>query len=145
MWAHYGDNNRGFIVAFDSDHEWFRRRRGGQPTRLHKVTYFDGKVEELLVDVRAALISKTADWAYEREWRLCATEDQIDRVVGDPADPIHLVEFPIDVVSRVILGPRADADLTARIRNCLETDYPHIPLFRAVPNRATHTYDEVII
>ena len=34
MWAHYADNNSGFVVAFDTEHEWFQRRKDGQKTRL---------------------------------------------------------------------------------------------------------------
>lgn len=60
------------------------------------MTYFDGKVEETLADIQAALISKTTTWKCEREWRPYVKEDQIDRTVGDPADPIPLLDFPPD-------------------------------------------------
>jgi hypothetical protein len=143
MWAHYADNNSGFVVAFDTEHEWFQRRKGGQKTRLQKVTYFDGKVEEPLADIQAALISKTTAWEYEREWRLYVKEDQVDRTVGDPADPIHLLDFPPDAVDRVILGPKTREETAQRIRDALAARYPNTRLVRAVPNRANHTYDEV--
>lgn len=143
MWAHYADNNSGFVVAFDTEHEWFQRRKDGQKTRLQKVTYFDGKVEEPLADVQAALISKTTAWEYEREWRLYVKEDQVDRTVGDPTDPIHLLDFPHDAVDRVILGPKAREETVQRISIALAARYPSARLVRAVPNRSSHTYDEV--
>lgn len=46
MWAHYADNNAGFVVAFDTEHAWFRQRKGGEKTRLQKVAYFDGSVAQ---------------------------------------------------------------------------------------------------
>lgn len=143
MWAHYADNNGGFVVAFNTEHEWFQRRKDGKKTRLQKVTYFDGKVEEPLANVQAALISKTTDWEYEREWRLYVKEDQVDNIVGDPADPIHLLNFPPDAVDRVILGPKTREETAQVIRDALAARYPNTRLVRAVPNRANHNYDEV--
>lgn len=143
MWAHYADNNSGFVVAFDTEHEWFQRRKDGQKTRLQKVTYFDGKLEEPLADLQAALISKTMAWEYEREWRLYVKEDQVDKTVGDPTDPIHLLDFPPNAVDRVILGPKTPEETAQRIRDALTARYPNARLVRAAPNRANHTYDEV--
>lgn len=143
MWAHYADNNSGLVVAFDSAHDWFTRRKDGKRTRLQRVAYFDGKVEEPLQDVRSALISKTTDWKYEREWRLYVKEDQVDKIVGDASDPIHLLDFPSEAVNRVILGHKASEETTARVRAVLSVDYPTARIVRVVPNRANHTYDEV--
>lgn len=143
MWAHYADNNSGFVVAFDTRSEWFTCREDGTKGRLQRVAYFDGKVEEPLQNVQAALVSKTADWAYEREWRLYAKEAQIDKIVGSPSDLIHLINFPSDIVDRVILGPRTSDEVASRIREVVAAKYPKARLVRAIPNRANHTYDEV--
>lgn len=143
MWAHYADNNSGFVVAFDTRNEWFTRREDGTKGRLQKVAYFDGKVEEPLQNVQAALISKTTDWEYEREWRLYVREEEIDKIVGNPSDSIHLINFPCDVVDRVILGPKTSDEVATRIREVVAANYPNARLVRAVPNRAEHTYDEV--
>ena len=143
MWANYADNNGGFVVAFDTEHEWFQNLNDGKKTRLQKVTYFDGKVEEPLANVQAALISKTTDWEHEREWRLYVKEDRVDKIVGHPADPIHLLDFPPDAVNRVILGPKTRPEIANRIRDAVADRYPHAPVMRAVTNRRSHTYDEV--
>jgi hypothetical protein len=143
MWAHYADNNTGFVVAFDTEDLWFRQRKNGEKTRLQKVTYFDGKLEEPLENPQVAFISKTTDWVYEREWRLYIKDGEADLTVGDPNDPIHLLNFPPDAVDRVILGPKTSEDVTLRIRKALVARYPNTRLVRAVPNRTNHTYDEV--
>lgn len=143
MWAHYADNNSGFVVAFDADNIWFRQRKRGEKTRLKKVAYFDGKLEEPLENLQMAFISKTTDWSYEREWRLYVKDGEADFTVGDASDPIQLLKFPADAVDRVILGPKTSDDVTMRIRDVVAAKYPHAGLVRAVANRTNHTYDEV--
>ena len=143
MWAHYAGNHQGFVVAFDTSSEWFAKRKDGQPTRIRKVAYFDGTLEEPLQAPELALCSKTTDWAYEREWRLYARAPQIDATFGNANDPVHVINFPVDAVSRVIVGAKASLETTERIRSILKEKYPHARLTRAEPNRRTLSYDEV--
>jgi hypothetical protein len=37
MWAHYADNNAGFVAAFDTENSWFHQRKSGQKARLQKI------------------------------------------------------------------------------------------------------------
>jgi hypothetical protein len=145
MWAHYADNHQGFVVAFDTNHDWFKNRKDGKKTRIQKVTYFDGMIEEPLENVSAAFISKTTDWAYEHEWRLYAKVEQVDSTFGTPNDPIHVLNFPVNIVDRVIMGSKASADTIENIRCILKMRYPHARLTRANPNRETHSFDELDI
>lgn len=144
MWAHYADNNTGFVVAFDTEHAWFHLRKTGEKARLQKVAYFDGKLEEPLENLQEAFISKTADWAYEREWRLYIKDGEADLTVGSVDEPIQLLKFPPEAVDRVILGSRARPEVAARIREAVDSRYPNAQLTRAVPNRHSHTYKEVL-
>lgn len=143
MWAHYADNNAGFVVAFDTENAWFHQRKNGEKTRLQKVAYFDGKLDELLDNPQAALISKTTDWSYEREWRLYIKNGQADLIAGSAENPIHLLRFPPEAIDRVILGPKTLPEVTVQISNAVITSYPHAKITRAIPNRQTHTYEEV--
>lgn len=143
MWAHYADNNAGFVVAFDTENAWFHQRKNGEKTRLQKVEYFDGKLDEPLENPQAAFISKTTDWAYEREWRLYIKNDEADLTVGNADDPIQLHKFPPEAVDRIILGAKTHPEIADRIRDAVASRYPHAPVMRAVPNRQSHTYDEV--
>lgn len=140
MWAHYAANDTGFVVAFDTEHDWFQHRKDAQNTRLQKITYFDGKVEEPLENIQAAFISKTADWSYEREWRIYANEDEIEKTVGTPDDPVHLLTFPADAVARVIVGSKATEETVKHIRAVLGERYPGVELLRAFPDRSSQTY-----
>lgn len=143
MWAHYADNNSGFVVAFDTENSWFYQRKNGEKSRLQKVVYFNGKLDEPLDNPQAAFISKTTDWSYEQEWRLYIKDEQADLTVGSSEEPIHLLRFPPEAVDRVILGPKTLPEVAARICNAVATHYPHAKVTRATPNRQSHTYEEV--
>lgn len=145
MWAHYADNHQGFVVAFDTDHEWFKQRKDGKKNRLQKIVYFDGMIEEPLENVSAAFMSKTTDWAYEREWRLYAQVDQVDATYGTDSDPVHVVNFPEGAVQRVIVGSKATPEAIENIRSVLKKKYPHAGLTKSTPNRKTASFDEVDI
>ena len=143
MWAMYADNNAGFVVAFDTENAWFHQRKSGEKTRLQKVAYFDGKLDELLENPQAAFISKVTDWVHEREWRLYIKNGEADLTVGNADDPIQLLKFPPEAVDRIILGAKTRPEIADRIRDAVASRYPHAPVMRAVPNRQSHTYDEV--
>ncbi|WP_313591913.1 DUF2971 domain-containing protein [Agrobacterium cavarae] len=70
MWAHYAVNHTGFVLEFDTAHPWFRNISDKQKSLLRQVKYVDGQLDEALDDPHAAFGSKTADWAYEKEWRV---------------------------------------------------------------------------
>lgn len=69
MWAHYGDNYRGFCLEFDTSHF----------EKLQKVTYsndlpmFDPvpilSHQFEASDFMSMFTSKSSSWAYEKEWR----------------------------------------------------------------------------
>ena len=142
MWAHYGGNSTGFVIAFDSQSAFFRRGDEGERQGLQKITYFDGRIGEPMDDPYRAFISKQADWSYEREWRLYLKADQATRsfTVGD--DEIHLVQFPREAVRRVVLGLRASQELEAELAVLLDQEYPEVPLTRVCADRSTATLSE---
>jgi len=136
MWAHYADNSKGFVIAFDTSSQFFRRGDKGELQGLHKVKYFDGRVSEIMDDPFAALISKQADWSYEREWRLYARAEDVTEVLTGGAEDIHLVNFPREAVQRVVLGLRASAKLEEDLRSIMSA-FPSVPLMRLKADRAT--------
>ena len=142
MWAHYAANSAGFVIAFNTTSEFFRRGENHELQALHKVHYFDGRISEMIDDPFIALNSKQKDWAYEHEWRLYVEPDHVTEVLkGD--DDIHLVAFPKTAVQRVILGPRANPQDEARIRAALQQDYEDVPLLKMHADRATATLVEL--
>jgi hypothetical protein len=137
MWAHYAANSTGFVIAFDTASQFFRRGEKGELRGLHKVNYFDGKITEIIDNPYGALISKQADWSYEREWRLYVKPEAVSKTVPNPDESIQLVEFPKDAVRRVILGLRASTELEERLLRVLRSDYKGVSLVRLKADRAS--------
>jgi Protein of unknown function (DUF2971) len=145
MWAHYAGNNSGFVIRYDTAHEWFQQRIDRTSTRLQKVAYLDAELEEALDNVQGVFISKSSDWSYEQEWRLYCGKDHIEKTVGSPVDPIHLIGFPRDAVSAVIIGSKASQETAARAREILAAQYPKANLLVAkpIPLGSSYSLEEI--
>lgn len=119
MWAHYSHNHRGVVVEFNENlfSEYFPEVSFGD------VDYRDDAPEGLLellmracrirkpryhfllqqAVLSAAYYTKHSYWAYEQERRLVARDQDIKKTNG-----IMLIEFPVECISAIIVGLRAD-------------------------------------
>lgn len=110
MWSHYAKSHTGFCIGYDTEKikvcakYFYEITKPGNKvidyyiinyTRLYpKITPFP--------DIRdpgayiAKLKSKSADWKYEKEWRLVINQTE-------PIDN-RIVEIPIDAIVEVYLG-----------------------------------------
>lgn len=138
MWAHYGGNHTGVVVAFDTAHPWFMDDKG--KSKLQKINYLDEQNEELFDDLQGALSSKGTDWAYEREWRINCAMKQIEKTIDIGQDKIHLRSFPTEAVTSVIVGAKASNATIEHTRDILMRKYPHALLQRATPRRMASTF-----
>jgi Protein of unknown function (DUF2971) len=145
MWAHYADNSKGFVIALDTDKPFFKRGDSEERQGLHKVTYFDGRMAEMIDSPYEALISKQADWAYEREWRLYTKAEDADRVISKDDDDIHLIAFPTNVVNRVILGIRSSSSLEENLKAIIAKRFPHVRLTSLTADRASTSLTETTV
>jgi hypothetical protein len=99
MWSHYADNHRGFCLEFSSSEpqsspfpvSWPITYQGDRP--IVDTTVTADNIDTDLI-VRRGLLTKSLDWAYEREWRALK-----ERGTG----PMVL---PEGLLSAVILGAR---------------------------------------
>lgn len=133
MWAHYGQNGKGFAIEVD---EGALRDELGAAGVIQDVTYRDTRNENLAEalaraqfrqkfrdiyflqqDVyNAAYFTKAACWSYEKERRL-VLNDAPNLLQVDGAS---LLSIPRDCVSAVILGPNTDADTQLKLRSYAE-------------------------
>ncbi len=143
MWAHYANSHKGFVIAFDTKHIWFKEWQNGKSKSMLKVHYFDDTMEEPLDNPIKAIASKKTDWKYEREWRTYATEDQVDRIEGTTEEPIHLMNFPPDAIQRIILGAKINPEVESRIKEIACAKYPHAKLHRMDSNLLKSRMEEV--
>ena len=118
MWAHYSENQQGFVVEFDEDllKQHFPNLKPADvdyQDEPHEVLldllhrgHFIGKPRYVYLLQRgvfsAAYYTKQSCWSYELERRLVlGADDVIDRA------GIMLLRIPIECVTAIISGPRA--------------------------------------
>ena len=142
MWAHYAQNSEGFVIEFDTSSPFFRVGEAKDRQGLQKVSYFDGRVGEVLDDPYVALISKQKDWEYEREWRLYVPPETSATVLQAGDQEIRLVSFPKAAVTKVIVGVRSSGVLIDSLRSLVRDEYPHAALVRLSADRRTATYEQ---
>jgi hypothetical protein len=142
MWAHHADSHKGFVLAFDSSSAFFNRRRSNADEfhHLRRVQYMDRTASDSsLMKLTGAdiFLTKSSDWAYEREWRMIAPlGTDINHPPGD--DEVVLVEFPPSAILEVIVGARSTTECRTALCRAVTEDkaYSHVILKEAfVPER----------
>jgi hypothetical protein len=119
MWAHYGAEHRGVLVAFQPSHPFIAK-----VGTLNKVEYCTDRVSvssnggvirvagHRLVEGKAVppetLLRKHPAWAYEKETRLIVRLEHADEVRGRDAgeEVLYLLRFPPTAVRVLVLGAR---------------------------------------
>jgi hypothetical protein len=141
MWGMYSDNSSGFVIGFNSNHAGFKQKADPSKSRLRKVTYFDGMLDEVMENPDAAFGSKTTNWSHEREWRTYCGIADIEKTIATLGDPIHLISFPPELVHSIIIGAKASQETTGAIKKIAADRYPHVQLSTAKPNNRTASYE----
>lgn len=146
MWAHYAQSNKGFVIEFDGNHEFFNQSTDSDNLygHLQSVTYSEERPgchslleEPLMHDV---LFVKSERWNDEREWRLLQPlkngrrlEEEGEVVLDDYEQPIYLFPFPLTCVAGIIFGSRMSKANKSEICHILSTDhYSHVKRYQAV-------------
>jgi len=125
MWSHYSSGHTGFVLEFDTAHDFF-----GPPAKpteiegLHQIKYSKkrpivphGKGLEI-----SHVLTKSKEWAYEKEWRL------IRRVDNNP-NRNRNVSFPPGSLTRILIGCRADSQLRQQLAAIARSKkYPNLVL-----------------
>jgi hypothetical protein len=106
------------------------------------VQYFDGQLDELMDDPHKALVSKTTNWAYEKEWRLALQPDEADKVLPGGPDPVHLFDLPPNCITRIVIGYKAEADFVENLKTLVAKKIPHAKIQKLVVNRFAGTFSE---
>ena len=143
MWAHYANGHQGFVIEFDDRHPWFRQGHEGfaHLGHLRKVRYSKRRPYASMdkLDEIDLLLTKSAQWKYEREMRLVlALQRCTQRLPRSPFD-ICLFALPPACVVGITLGCRGSWATEDRIRRILSTGkrYSHVILRRAEVDRST--------
>lgn len=72
MWSHYANSHKGFVVIFNSRHEFFKPN--GFYKKIHKVKYVNDRYSGALFDNESlqSHLHKGKIWEYENEYRVFA-------------------------------------------------------------------------
>lgn len=122
MWAHYGNNHRGFVVGFDS----LKMETHFKDLMVRDIVYRDAPSEDLSKfammaarrckprDAMAlrdavhynAYFSKYSEWSYEQEARAINLDDYIEDVEGN-----KILYIPAACITDVICGHNTDQEI----------------------------------
>ena len=109
MWSHYAEEHTGFVLMFDSSHDFFK---GETPlpgfAKPEPVQYKSERpcttVEEVIIKkatVSTIFLTKGSDWQYEKEWRYLKFLDDSDT---PNTSRVKLFRLPSECIRGVILG-----------------------------------------
>ncbi|WP_353500056.1 DUF2971 domain-containing protein [Vibrio sp. CB1-14] len=141
MWSHYADSGCGYVIEFDSNHEFFHRPGlNGVSTDPIVIKYEEspnlldiGKV----YDSSSILGVKSSEWAYEKEVRLTLNfigiKPQVNsdnRPIIDPfGNKVYLADIPKDAIKSIFFGPRTSVDTKNRILKAINDNYIECQVF----------------
>ncbi len=132
MWGHYSQSHEGFVIGFDTDHQFFNQRRTEKDEfgYLRQIHYQKSRpIVSLMNSGGMEWFDTKADvWSYENEWRMIMPLSLASEVVTVAGVPIHLFAFPSASVKEVLFGSRCSEETERAIRGALIECNPQ-PLF----------------
>lgn len=137
MWSHYASEGKGYVLALDDDHKFFRQHdMEGNLTRPIPVVYSEKRRKIVPGEenyYQKLLCEKPLEWAYEQEERLFRTFLSKEGAVGkDTCDQdIILSYLPRKAIKGVYIGYRAGSDTRSRLFSAIEKNSIDCPVFDA--------------
>lgn len=145
MWSHYAESHSGYCIGFNSNHSFFDRKRSKDDEFYHlrKVEYLPHRPTKAMIDINGTdiFLLKSNIWEYEQEWRMCAVLSDADTIINGIYPPVHLFNFPADLVEEVIIGVNAKASLTESILKAIESnvEFSHVKVKQASVSEAEYS------
>lgn len=105
MWAHYAQGHRGFVIEFDADHPSFATELGEPEVVRYSVRR---SVYDLEREVPPDFyLSKSIEWAYEKEWRVVRRLDLCDSILVDEKN-YYVRRMPFGAVVSIRCGCKTE-------------------------------------
>lgn len=137
MWSHYAENHAGFVIALNEQHPSLNGRRADTDEFFHprQVAYQEQRFTGALEGLGATewLLTKSPDWAYEREWRVLKP---IQFAIPPEEAPIPisgLFDLPADAVEEIYMGARVSEPTRRELLSLVhdEPRYQHCKVYQA--------------
>jgi hypothetical protein len=162
MWSHYAENHQGICIGFDTDRDFFGL--AGQVAYREEMPFSDlltrtGEGAERILE--AALLTKSTDWSYEREWRVLKSKrplEEIGEITADAFDKgfdeagrralaAHYgpgrYPFEPSAVAEIIFGLRTAPEFEARVRGWVRDTGSATAFYRAIYVRGEYRLERV--
>jgi len=130
MWSHYAENHTGVVIKFLALEKIDSPLILAQPVRysreMPQLSYgflMDSKLGSKAI-VDTLILSKSDDWAYEKEWRVW-------RTWSDKAREYYLLSYDPEEVGEVYLGCKMADSQRAKILEITRRKYPKAVVFQA--------------
>jgi Protein of unknown function (DUF2971) len=136
MWSHYANEHRGYVIGFDSEHQFFNQKKNDtdELRHLRKINYRERPPVINLMKTSGAelFFVKSLKWKYESEWRMLMPLADSSRIIEKQPYPVHLFNFPIGSVTEIIFGERMSVQDKEIIKSLVnDRKYQHIKLCQA--------------
>lgn len=117
MWAHYGNNAKGYVVEFKGIDAAFPGDGTGVLDELGRVLYSDRRIGMTFAPTshRNMFYSKLTDWSYERELRIVKSLAECERVKVDDQE-VYIFQIDQKLVARIIVGWNAERKFEDELR-----------------------------
>jgi len=121
MWSHYADSHRGVCLEFDGMFAFM--------AHAQKVMYTHSRIpinpyeDDSNAMMEKALLTKSANWSYESEWRLCRYEN-------GPG----VVQFRPQNLTGIIIGALANTATQQKVKEWAKKRVTPIRLYQASTN-----------
>lgn len=130
LWAHYAHEHRGAVLELDVS-ELITTTDENTIQCVAEVIYSDARVDYIAerIPLWMTLAYKSQAWAYEREWRLFKSLNNLRRKTDD----IFVIDLPPSAIKSVTFGARAsgseESDTLALLASTSE--YRHVAIHKA--------------
>ncbi|EOA3786412.1 DUF2971 domain-containing protein [Vibrio vulnificus] len=157
MWSHYSDSYCGYVIAFDSKHEFFHKKdQTGKATDPICMEYTENKpcIKLDSFDAYKQIMgTKDLSWSYEQEFRLTINflglhpikNDKNRPVLDQFGNKIYLVDIPKEAIKAIYLGPRISEMTKIAIVDSLKNNQIECSVYQGVLSGEKHSisFDEI--
>ncbi len=136
MWSHYAGEHKGFVVGFDSQHDFFSHNPK-DPVDIGVLTPVNYTRERPYVDIRTIkegaklpdiLFTKNEEWRYEQEWRIIRLLKDADEIHDKN---VHLFRVSPAAIREIVFGCHSDSQVTGALEKSLKENAKlnHVKVF----------------
>lgn len=140
MFAHYGQGHRGFCLEFDaSGDSIFAKAKRVRYEKSYPSVRYVGAPDDRTEGFIEALLTKSPEWSYEKEWRLIRLPHHVRDAKGQ--SPVGVYPFSPEHLTGMFFGALMQADRRDEIIERVRAGGSQPRLFQARPGSSTYTFD----